>query len=42
MRELDGTGAAVAALAWAGPRLRAVAWRDGRLRTYGVPSRTSL
>ncbi|AOR35763.1 hypothetical protein BFF78_36010 [Streptomyces fodineus] len=42
VRELDGTGAAVAALAWAGPHLLAVAWRDGRIRTYGLPSRTAL
>ncbi|MFJ2721868.1 WD40 repeat domain-containing protein [Streptomyces sp. NPDC087437] len=42
VRELDGTGAAVAALAWAGPHLLVVAWRDGRIRTYGVPSRTAL
>ncbi|MFC8520364.1 WD40 repeat domain-containing protein [Streptomyces sp. NPDC057257] len=41
-RELDGDGSAVAALAWAGPHLLAVAWRDGRVRTYGVPSRTAL
>ncbi|MFJ5533921.1 WD40 repeat domain-containing protein [Streptomyces sp. NPDC093261] len=42
VRELDGTGAAVAALAWAGPHLLVVAWREGRVRTYGVPSRTAL
>ncbi|WP_234425836.1 hypothetical protein [Streptomyces kebangsaanensis] len=42
MRELDGTGAAVAAPAWAGPHLPAVARRDGRIRTYGVPSRTAV
>ncbi|MFF4762956.1 WD40 repeat domain-containing protein [Streptomyces sp. NPDC001292] len=42
VRELDGTGAAVAALAWAGPHLLVVARRDGRIRTYGVPSRTAL
>ncbi|GHE15097.1 WD40 repeat domain-containing protein [Streptomyces alanosinicus] len=41
-RELEGTGAAVAALAWAGPHLLAVAWRDGRIRMYGLSSRTSL
>ncbi|MFF2502503.1 WD40 repeat domain-containing protein [Streptomyces sp. NPDC058067] len=40
--ELPGSGAAVAALAWAGPHLLTAAWRDGRIRTYGVPSRTSL
>ncbi|MFD9507889.1 WD40 repeat domain-containing protein [Streptomyces mirabilis] len=41
-RELDGTGTAVAALAWAGSHLLAAAWRDGRVRMYGVPSRTAL
>ncbi|MDT7843306.1 WD40 repeat domain-containing protein [Streptomyces justiciae] len=41
-RELEGDGSPVAALAWAGPHLLAVAWRDGRVRTYGVPSRTGL
>ncbi len=41
-RELDGEGGAVAALAWAGPHLLIIAWRDGRVRAYGVPSRTAL
>ncbi|GGZ01390.1 WD40 repeat domain-containing protein [Streptomyces poonensis] len=41
-RELDGDGLAVAALAWAGPHLLIAAWRDGRVRAYGVPSRTVL
>ncbi|MGW0840714.1 WD40 repeat domain-containing protein [Streptomyces sp. NPDC002787] len=44
VRELDGDGdgSAVAALAWAGPHLLIAAWRDGRIRAYGVPSRTAL
>ncbi|MFE9098791.1 WD40 repeat domain-containing protein [Streptomyces sp. NPDC007264] len=42
VREQEGTGEAVTALAWAGPHLLVVARRDGRTRTYGVPSRTSL
>ncbi|MFF7602639.1 WD40 repeat domain-containing protein [Streptomyces mirabilis] len=41
-RELPVDDAAVAALAWAGPHLLVTALRDGRVRTYGVPSRTSL
>ncbi|MBD0417867.1 hypothetical protein H0H10_01500 [Streptomyces sp. TRM S81-3] len=42
VRELDGHGSAVAALSWAGPHLLIAAWRDGRIRAYGVPSRTAL
>lgn len=42
VRELDGEGAAVAALAWAGPHLLVAVWCDGRVRAYGLPSRTSL
>ncbi|WP_234544497.1 WD40 repeat domain-containing protein [Streptomyces shenzhenensis] len=42
VREIEGTGAPVAALTWAGPHLLAVAWRDGRIRTHGTPSRTAL
>jgi WD40 repeat protein len=41
-RTLEGEGPAVAALAWAGPHLLITAWRDGRVRAYGVPSRTAL
>jgi WD40 repeat protein len=41
-RELTGDGAAVAALAWAGPHLLIAAYRNGRVRAYGVPSRTAL
>jgi WD40 repeat protein len=41
-RELDGDGSAVAALTWAGPHLLIAAWRNGRVRAYGVPSRTAL
>ena len=42
VRELTDDGAAVAALAWAGPHLLIAAYRNGRVRAYGVPSRTSL
>ncbi|WDV50223.1 hypothetical protein PV963_07520 [Streptomyces coeruleorubidus] len=39
----ESTGdAAVAALAWAGSHLLIAAYRDGRVRAYGVPSRTAL
>jgi len=41
-RELTGDGAAVAALAWAGPHLLIAAYRNGRVRAYGVPSRAAL
>ncbi|WP_406458435.1 hypothetical protein OH768_28985 [Streptomyces sp. NBC_01622] len=41
-RELTGDGAAVAALAWVGPHLLITAYRNGRVRAYGVPSRTAL
>ncbi|MBA4864076.1 hypothetical protein H1V43_22500 [Streptomyces sp. PSKA54] len=41
-RELTGDGAGVAALAWAGPHLLIAAYRDGRVRAHGVPSRTAL
>ncbi|MEU6097060.1 hypothetical protein [Streptomyces sp. NPDC047079] len=41
-RTLEGVGAAVAALAWAGLRLLIAAHRDGRVRAYGVSSRTAL
>ncbi|MCK7628053.1 hypothetical protein MUU72_34040 [Streptomyces sp. RS10V-4] len=40
-RTLDGD-AAVAALAWAGPHLLIGAHRDGRVRAYRLPSRTTL
>ncbi|MFI8830174.1 hypothetical protein ACIGPN_03975 [Streptomyces afghaniensis] len=40
--ESAGDGAAVEALASAGPHLLIAAHRDGRARAYGVPSRTSL
>ncbi|WP_019063691.1 WD40 repeat domain-containing protein [Streptomyces prunicolor] len=41
-RELTGDGTAVAALAWAGPHLLIAAYRNGRVRAYGVPSRAAL
>ncbi|GKQ40739.1 WD40 repeat domain-containing protein [Streptomyces sp. A012304] len=42
VRTLDDVDSAVAALAWAGPHLLITAHRDGRVRAYGLPSRTTL
>ncbi|MGA4545853.1 WD40 repeat domain-containing protein [Uniformispora flossi] len=41
-RTLDGDGAPVAALTWAGPDRLVAAWRDGRVRAYVLPSRTGV
>jgi WD40 repeat protein len=41
-RTLEDGGSPLAALAWAGPHLLVTAEGDGRVRAYGVPSRTSL
>ncbi|MEU6352417.1 hypothetical protein ABZ896_24350 [Streptomyces sp. NPDC047072] len=42
VRVLDEVTSPVAALAWAGPHLLITAHRDGRVRAYGLPSRTAL